>query len=705
MTQRLQAVLSPRSIAVVGVSSRPESLSGRLLDNLLAFGYAGRVYPVNPKADEIRSLRSYPTVTAIPERVDLAVLMVPRHVAMAAVEDCIEADVGGVVVITAGFREGGEDGARLERDLVQRLRDAGIPMVGPNCMGLINTDSTVRLDATFSPVRAMPGSVAFASHSGALGVAVLEAAGDAGLGFSRFVSLGNSADVRVTDILEAWEDDGGTRSVMLYLEAIEEPRRFLEVASRMTREKPVVALKAGRTSAGQKAASSHTGALAAADTAVDALLRQAGVIRAGSLAELFDVAVASQLAVLPEGPRVAVVTNAGGPAIVAMDALVDHGLEPAAIAEGTAAALRDMLPDEAGVGNPTDMLPSARDTDYGRAVELVAADDGVDAVVVIVVTPILVTPHQVAEALARAASAAGKPVLTVFMTAPSFHGEARSIAGMPPIYRYPESAVRALAALVRHGRRAAALATTPADRLAPPRVESRLLAAAAAAGREGYLTPAEAFTVLEEIGIEVAPWRVVGDTGAAVSAAGEIGYPVVLKAVGADLVHKTEVGAVAVGLGSDEELAREAVAMQERLAAAGVTPDGFMVQGMVSGGREVILGLTRDPAVGPLVMCGTGGVAVEVWKDVSFRVAPVGDAEAGVMLDELGGKALLGAFRGRRPGDLAALRNAVARLSAMGAAHPEVAECDINPLLVLDEGAGCVAVDVRIRLEAPSSGS
>ncbi len=692
MTTSLRPILAPRSIALAGVSSRPDSLSIKLLDNLLASGFTGDIFPVNPRASTIRELPCFPSVAAIGAPVDLAVLMVPRDLVLPTVDECLQANVGGVVVITAGFREGGEEGAALERELVGRLRARGVRMVGPNCMGVINTAPGVRLDATFSPTPALSGPVAFASHSGALGVAVLEAAAEAGLGFSQFVSVGNGADVNINDVLEFWEHDERTRAVMLYLESLDEPRRFLETASRLAARMPVIALKAGRSAAGQRAASSHTGALAAADTAVDAVLAQAGVLRVATLSEMFDVALAAQNCPSPGGRRVAVVSNAGGPAIVATDALSQYGLELAGLAEETRRELRSLLPPEAAVGNPVDMLPSARAEDYRRGVALVLGDAGVDAAVVIAVTPPQGSALEVAGAIAAQASASSKPVASVFMTAASFFPQAHRIAGMPPVYRYPEWGVRALAALVRHAEQ------RPRRGGEIPRVASPTLAAAVARRHDGYLSQAEAFAVLEEIGIAVAPWRFAADLAAAVEAAAAIGFPVALKGEGAGVVHKSELGAVCVGLASADGVRGAGEGMQQRLAAAGVGLEGFLVQGMVASAREVILGITRDAAVGPLLMVGLGGVAVEVWKDVVFRPAPVTAGEAEGMLKALRGAMLLGAFRGRPAGDVAALGDAAARLAALAANVPQLVECDVNPLFVLDEGRGCVAVDVRLRL-------
>ena len=691
----LEAIFRPRALALVGASSRPDSLSGKLLGNLTAAGYTGAVYPINPKAAEVRGIKCYPRLRDCPRAPDLAVVMVPRDAAVAAIDECIAVGVNGVVVITAGFREGGEGGARVERLLLERVRAAGVRMVGPNCMGVINTEPGVRMDASFTPAPALPGAVAFASHSGALGVAVLEAAREAGLGFSQFISLGNSADVNVNDTLEFWERDEGTRVILLYLEALPEPQRFLALASRISRRKPIVVFKGGRTAAGARAASSHTGALAAGDTGVDALLKQSGCLRADTLEEMFDLALALESSPPARGRRVAVVTNAGGPAIAATDALAGEGLAVAALSPATEQALRGFLPPEAAVGDPVDMLPSATPENFAQAVELALADPGVDAVLTITVTPIVVGPLEIAAGIARGSRAAAKPVLSVFMTHSSFFLASRAIAGLPPTFRYPEAAVRALSGLVR-SREAAGRRAAP---VIPLRMTPSSIVARSRDGGGGYLPIGDAFALLQEAGIPVAPFAVVADVADVSAAARAIGFPVVLKAIGSNLVHKSELGAVEVGLADAAQVERALAGMNRRLDGAGVRPDGFLIQQHVRGGREAILGITRDPSIGPLLMVGLGGVAVEIWKDVSFRVAPINASDADAMLSELAGAPLLGPFRGRPAGDRDGLIEALVRLGALAAANPEIAECDVNPLLVLDAGRGCVAVDVRVKVE------
>lgn len=683
MRAELSLLFAPRSVALVGVSSRPESLSGRLLGNLQRAGYRGKIFPVNPKASEIGGLPCYPSLASLPEVPDVAVIMVPRDAALAAVEESLARGVRALVLITAGFREGGEEGARLERAIVARVKEAGAVMLGPNCMGLLNTDPAVALDATFSPVPPRPGGVAFASHSGALGVAMFEQALEVGLGISLFVSLGNSAVVTTADALEVFAQDPRTRAVMLYLEAIEEPERFLSVCRRLAAEKPVVVLKSGRTEAGQRAASSHTGALAAQDRAVDALLSQAGCVRAGSLRELLDWARTCERVHAPKGRRVAVVSNAGGPAIAACDALAAQGLELASLSPETERTLRSFLPPEAAVGNPVDMLPSARPQDFAEALRVVSADPGVDAVLTITVTPPLAPALDVAHALAS--SPAAKPLLPVFMTSPEFYAQALEIPQLPPVFRFPEEAVGALAALSRSRQAAARVSAPPVAPLRPEKLPHRV----------GFLPPDEAMALVAEAGIPVAPWALARTVEELAEAASRVGFPLVLKAFGENLVHKTEASAVVLDIRSLEQLREEATRMQERLARHGQRGEGFLVQRFLPGGREMILGVSRDPAVGPLVLCGLGGVAVEVWQDVALRLAPCSREDAEAMLDQLKGKALLGPFRGQPAVDRKAVVDAIVRLSALAAGVPELAECDINPLLAFPNGV--VAVDVRVR--------
>lgn len=694
----LDPLFSPRSVAVVGASRRRDSIGWALLHNLVMSEFQGAIFPVNPTADVVHSLKCYPSVAAIPDPVDLAVVLVPKAGVQAVVDDCVAAGVKGLVVITAGFGETGEEGRAAERRIRDTVRRAGIRMIGPNCMGIINTDETVRLDATFAPTPAQRGSIGFVSQSGALGVAILNVARDLGIGLTQFVSMGNKADVSGNDLLEHWEHDPATRVVCMYLESFGNPRRFTEIAKRVGRTKPILIVKAGRTAQGARAASSHTGALAGADLTVSTFLESCGVLRANTIEELFDVARALDRCPLPAGRRVAIVTNAGGPAIMATDACVDLGLEMAELSEATRAELATFLPPEASLANPVDMIASANEESYRRGVATVLADPNVDAAIVINVTPLLSNPIEIVEAIATAANAQGKPVLAVAMATEEFYAETRRRPHLPPVYRFPESAARAMAQLARY----AAWRARPVEEATPKFAvdETAVRATLAHPDRDGYLPPGDAFTLLERYGIPVAKWRVVdgADLAGAREAARAIGFPVVLKAIAPGLVHKTELGAVRVGLRDDHALADAVEAMRARLVAAGHPPSGFLVQEMAEPGREVILGIATDPRYGPLLMFGLGGKYVEVFRDVRFGVTPLTRSEAREMVRSIRGFPLLAGVRGDAPVDLEALEDALLRLAQLAQEHPEIVELDINPFLAAKAGEGPRALDVRVRV-------
>ncbi|MGE5232891.1 MAG: acetate--CoA ligase family protein, partial [Acidobacteriota bacterium] len=498
-SRSLDPIFSPRSVAVVGASRRRESIGFALVHNLVLSEFQGAIFPVNPQAEVVHSLKCYPSIAAIPDPVDLAVIAVPRPGVLPAVEECLARGVGGLVVITAGFSETGEEGRRLEQEIRARVRAAGVRMVGPNCMGVINTDPRVSLNATFAPVPARRGSLGFVSQSGALGVAILNVASDLGLGLTQFASMGNKADVSGNDLLEYWEDDPETKVLCMYLESFGNPRRFTEIAKRVGRKKPILIVKSGRTAEGARAASSHTGALAGADLTVSALLDQCGVLRANTIEELFDIARALARCELPAGDRVAIVTNAGGPAIMATDACVGLGLKMAELSAATQAALRAALPPEASAVNPVDMIASATAETYARTVATVLPDDGVDLALVINVTPLLGNPRDVLEAVAEVARAQRKPVLAVMMATEDFYEDVKGRQDLPPVYRFPESAARAGQMLARY----AAWRRRPVE-ASPPEFaadDTQVAALLARRGADGYLEPGDAFRVLEIYGI------------------------------------------------------------------------------------------------------------------------------------------------------------------------------------------------------------
>ena len=582
----LDVIFSPESIAVVGASRNRNSIGFALLHNLVANQFNGTLFPVNPKAKSIHSLKAYPSIDAIPDPVDLAVIMVPKRLVLGVVEQCLDKGVRGLIVISAGFAETGEEGAELERRLRETVRAARARMIGPNCMGVINTEPVISLDATFSPTPARRGSIGFVSQSGALGVAVLNAAADLSIGLTQFVSMGNKADVSGNDLLEYWEDDPDTRVICMYLESFGNPRRFTEIAKRVSRKKPILIVKSGRTAEGARAASSHTGAIAGADMPVSAFLEQCGVLRANTITALFDIARALDRCPLPAGNRVAILTNAGGPAIMATDACVNLDLEIATLSDATRQALTDFLPAEASVHNPIDMIASANPEGYAKALRLLLDDDAVDMVMVINVKPLVGNPIAFMNEVGKTIPGQEKPVVAVMMATEEFHEEIKNRPDLPPVYQFPESAARALAQLARYS----AMRRRPLDQKIPTyEVNDDLVAKLIASVDNGYLPQDKAFRLLELYGIPVAQWQLAQGVDGVARAADEIGYPVVVKSTAQELVHKSDLGGVKVDLRSPEELEVAVKEIQDSLAKAEIVADEFLVQEMAKGGHEVIL--------------------------------------------------------------------------------------------------------------------
>ena len=709
----LDALFRPRAVAVIGASRERGTIGAEIVHNLIARGFQGPVYPVNPKAAFVQSVLAYPSIEAVPGPVDLAVVVVPAAAAAGVVEACGRAGVAAAIVISAGFRETGEEGAARERALVACARRHGMRLVGPNCLGVLNTEPAVRLDATFAPTYPSAGRIAFSSQSGALGLAILEYSAHLNLGISHFVSVGNKADVSGNDLLEYWERDPGTDLILLYLESFGNPRRFTQIARRVGRKKPIVAVKSGRTGAGQRAAASHTGSLAGSDAAVDALCLQSGVIRTDTIEELFDVAMLLAHQPVPKGGRVAIVTNAGGPGIMASDACESHGLEVVTLAEETVAALRAFLPREASTKNPVDMIASAAPESFEKAIRLVANDARVDAVLAIYVPPVVTRPLDVAQAIVRGTAAAAedargrgeapKPVLTCFMGSHGVPEGLRSLhQGQIPSYAFPESAAIALARVVRYGRWLATPEGTERrfEDVDPRRAQAALARAGARAeaGETAWLDPGETRELLAAYGLATPPDRVVRDEEEAVRAAAAAGGPVVLKLVSPSITHKSDVGGVVLDLRSESEVREAFRGIGARLAARGWSDrmEGVLVQPMIREGVEAIVGVTHDRSFGPLVMFGIGGVHVELLRDVAFRVHPLTDRDARELVRSVRGFPLLDGYRGSPPGDVAALEELLLRVSQLAGDHPEIAEMDLNPLKVLPPGRGCVVVDARV---------
>jgi acetyl coenzyme A synthetase (ADP forming)-like protein len=700
--ESVRALLCPRSVALVGASTRPGTIGAALLTNLLAAGFHGPIYPVHPQAREIQSLRAYPRIGAIGQPVDLAVIAVPAAAVEGVVEECAAAGVRGLVVISSGFAEASDDGRAIQQRLTALVRGSGMRMVGPNCLGVLNTDPAVSLNATFAPYWPPAGSVGMLSQSGALGIAVLDQVRALDLGISTFVAVGNKADVSSNDLLCYWADDPRTSVIVLYLESFGNPRKFARIAPEVARHKPIVAVKSGRSAAGTRAASSHSAALASLDIAVDALFEQAGVIRTATLQELFDVASLLVTQPVPAGPRVGVVTNAGGPGILFADACEAHGLALPELAPATIAVLRALLPPQASFGNPIDLLASATPEQYAQAVEAVGADPSVDALVAIYVPPMVTAPEEIATAIARGAATvpAEKPVLTVFLSslgAPAELGTGGR--GRVPAYLFPENAALALAAAERYGRwrRRPQGTLLELDRFAESAVRAVIDRVLAGGDEARWLGPDDLAMVLRAAGINFAHGESVAPVEAEATAE-RLGFPLVAKAVAPGLLHKSDVGGVVLGLESPAAVGRAVATLRERMRAIGASLDAVFLQREVRGGVDALVGVTTDATFGPLLVCGLGGVLVELVRDVAFRLPPVSDLDAREMLSRLRASRLLDGYRGMPPGDREALVALITRVSALVEVVPEIRELDLNPVKVLEPGRGVIVVDARMRV-------
>lgn len=693
----LDPIFKPRSIAVVGASRDRSTVGGATFANLLRGGFQGAVYPINPNSASVQSVRAYEKLSMLPEVPELVVIAVPSAKVLEVVREAAGLGVKGAIVLTAGFREVGEAGKKLEQEIAATARAAGMRLLGPNCLGAQNPSPQVRLDATFATTFAPDGSVAFASQSGALGLAALDYAGVMGIGTAAFASLGNKADISGNDLLTYWEDDPRTKVILLYLESLGNPVRFREIASRVGKKKPIAMVKAGRTGSGARAAGSHTGAMVGPDRAIGALCEQTGVIRAETIEDLFDVAMVLANQPLPKGRRVAVVTNAGGPGILAADALEAAGLVVPRLSEATEAALRKVLKPEASVSNPIDVLADATADVYRDAVRLALEEPGIDAVVALYVPPVTRGASEMAAAIVEAATGAQKPLLSCFLGS---HGVPEALAALRkrqlPCFRFPEGPARSLALAVGY----AEWKDRPAVSFEPPPAPPRAAIQALERARQrlgaqgGWLSAAEALAFAEAWDLTLVPQRHVEPTvETALKAAQKLGFPVVLKADIPGVVHKTEAGAVAVGL----ENAEAVRAAAERMSH--LHPTALLVQKMISGGDEWLVGAVRDPTYGPLIAVGAGGTWANLWKDTHMRVAPLSQVDVQALLERPRIGATLQGWRGRPPADAKALGDFIRRMSIAACAHPEVLEIEANPVRVFGAGQGVLAVDLRVLLK------
>jgi len=692
--------LEARSIAVIGASRDRMAIGGALFRNIVEADFNGPVYPVNRDSAVVQSEAAYKSVLDCPDPVDLAFIVVPARFVVSTAKECAKKGVKAIVVISSGFSEIGGDGVRLQEELVRVCRESGMRLIGPNCMGIINTKTGVSLNGQFAPPRSIRGKLGFLSQSGALGYAIIDQVNRLGLGMSSFISVGNKADISSNDMIQYWESDEETDVILLHLESFGNPRKFARLAKRVSRRKPIVVVKSGRSTAGFRATQSHTGALvAASDVTVEALFRQSGIIRTDSLEEMFDVAAFLSTQPVPKGNRVAIITNAGGPAILAADACESLGLEVPELTPQTRIELGKFLLPIAGTRNPVDMTSVAQAADYANAIRTVSSDPNVDALIVVFIPPIAVKTEDVAAAIIKSArELTGRmPLITIFMATKGVSGQLSDGIVKVPSYSFPELAAQALSQAVNYGRW---VATPPGSVREFPEVrklQAAALVSKALANKDFWLDPASTNALLECYGILTVKTVAARDPNEAAKAAARFTGEVVLKASAPGLLHKTELDAVKTGL-KPQEVEDVAEKMRGRLAKSGFEGASFLVQEMVADAVEMFVGVTNDPNFGPLVACGIGGALVELLRDVSVRLTPLTDTDARQMVRSLKTFPVLDGYRGAPKHDVNALEEVMLRISQLVEDIPEVAELDLNPVMVLKEGLGAVVVDARVRV-------
>jgi len=697
MSKELDAIMRPKAIAVIGATERQGSLGRELVNNIIRYEFSGEIYLINPKSDTLFGKKTYKSVLDVPGQVDLAVIVIPNTLVSEAIDQCHEKGIKGVVIITAGYKETGAEGAKLEQDLVEKLHKYGMRAVGPNCMGVLNTDPSVRMNAQFAEDLPNPGKTAFVSQSGALGAAIITISKDFNIGLSQFVSVGNKADVNDATMLEYWEDDSNVDQILLYVESIENPVNFRQLASRISKKKPIVAVKSGRSAAGAKAASSHTGALAGADLAADALLKQSGVIRVTSILELFEVAQIFTTSPIPKGNRVAIITNTGGPGIMATDALSEYGLQIAELKEETQNKMKEFLPAAASVRNPVDMIASAPIEHYTKCLDIILKDENVDMVMIIALPFMGQNPMEIANGIMDMKKQhPDKPIVNVFITS-------REKVNTP-FYAYPESAAKAMARLDYYRR----WLERPVGN--EPKFEvdcnkaKEIIKNALEEGRD-QLTTLESIDVLDAYGIRTCKYAFAKGEDEAAKVANEIEYPVVMKITSTKISHKTEIGGVMVDIKSEEELRKAYKGLLERLKERNLEDalDGVIIQEMVKGSREMVCGVATDPQYGHLMMFGLGGIFVESIKDVAFRINPLTDIDAKEMIESVKAYKILKGSRGEIPANIDQIQETLLRLSQLIKDFSFIEELDINPLKISDKTGLGIAVDGRIKVKVEAA--
>ena len=700
MEQNLDKIMKPKAIAVVGASTKEHTIGSDIMKRLQEYKFNGKIFPINPKGGVIEGLQAYTSVLEVPEEIDLAIIVVNAKFVLSTIDQCHEKGIKGLCVITAGFKETGKDGAELEKQLLDKVHEYGMRCVGPNCLGVVNTDPEVRMDGCFAESLPERGHIGFVSQSGALGGGILNILKDLNLGFAQFISIGNQADVNAETALEYWENEKDVEQILLYMESIQNPANFRKLATKISKKKPILALKAGRSAAGASAASSHTGSLAGADKAANALLMQSGVIREYSLKDLFSTAKVFANCPIPQGDRVAIITNSGGPGIMATDAVCEYGMQMAKITDETKDKLRSFLPSAASVKNPIDMIASAPIEHYKQTLETVIADENVDMIMVIYLPFLGLKDIDVAKAVMEIkAEHPEKPVIGVFMTKSEFFTALSDMDVNMPFFMYAEEAADGFNRLNQQrlwmSRPEGKVPCYDVDR----NKAEQIMKSALMDGR-AQLTTLESIDLLAAYGIRACKYGLAKNEEEVVELGNSIGYPVVLKMTSKTTSHKTDVGGVRVNIQSEEQLRAEYKDLIAKLTEKGLIDglEGVIIQEMVKGNREMVCGIATDPQYGPMMMFGLGGVFIETMKDVTFRIAPLTDVDAEEMIKSVKAYGLLKGARGTKPAQMEQIQETLLRLSQLVNDYKFIDELDINPLLISEKTGEGIAVDGRIKV-------
>lgn len=696
----LRNFFCPDSVAVIGAAREEEKVGHIILDNIINSGYKGKLFPVNPNADEIHGIKCYHSVLDIPDDLDLTIIAIPVQFVLQVLEECSKKNTKWSIIISAGFKETGIEGTKRERQLIEKAKEYGIRILGPNCLGIIDTECPI--NATFTPNIPPMGKIGFISQSGALGTAILDWAKTNKIGFSKFVSLGNKADISENDLFDDWENEKDTEVITAYLEGVKYGREFMKISSRVSKKKPIIVIKSGNTDAGARAVSSHTGTLAGSARAYEAAFKQAGIIRANTIRDLFNYATAFSYQPLPKGKKVAIITNAGGPGIMATDECEKNDILLASLEKETIDGLKEFLPEAANFYNPIDILGDALADRYKKTMEVVIKDNNVDAIVMLLTPQAMTQPFKTARAIVEVIGKSGKdiPVAASFMGGAEVKKAVRFLAEKNiPNFDIPEEAIDTLKVMMEYtdwkSKKEFPIESFDVDKESVERVFGRCRA-------EGRLElgEMEAREILKAYGIRVPEAELASDIDEAKEIAGRIGYPLVLKIVSPNILHKTDVGGVRIGIGSEKELEEDYddILFHVRKYIPDANIRGILVQEFIKDKKETIIGMSEDPQFGPMIMFGLGGIYVEALKDVSFRIAPLSRQMAGEMIEEIKTTKLLKGTRGEDPSDIESIIEIILKVSQLVIDFPEIIEMDINPLFVKKQGEGSIAGDARIRI-------